>query len=184
MFLPLCILIVSKQIAPQFVPQNVTAVPLDSKSIKVSWNIPSTAMTKSMFIEGFYVGYKVYSSSDSFTYKTMHILPSSNSNTHHESSSSRRVSHSPSMSTSISSSSMSSSTLLSISSASSGSSSSSSSGKMFAHSQSASGRKYEYTVDLLRKSTKYAILIQAFNSRGAGPSSPEVTVETYANGML
>lgn len=58
--------------APQFVPANVTCVPVDSKSVKVTWTLPHT-LTKT-FVEGFYIGYKVTSSVEAFTYKTMHIL--------------------------------------------------------------------------------------------------------------
>lgn len=163
--------LISNRLAPQFVPSNVTAVPLDSKSVRVTWNVPHSALKDVLFIEGFYIGYKVYSSSDSFSYKTMHVSSHADNlgmlsfeSSHASSSSDKRRTTSNSMS----------SNHLSIIS----SPSSLNNSSHF----SRSGKKFEYTIDLLRKSTKYSIVIQGFNSRGAGPSSPEVTVQTFANG--
>jgi len=135
--------------APKFSPLNLTAVPKDSKSIRVTWSIPSNVITKNHLVEGFYIGYKIYSSLDSYTYKTMHISPQEFA-----------------LSDSISESSL----------------NNPFSRPSFTY-NSQSGRSYEYLIDLLHKSTKYVVIIQAFNSRGAGPSSQEVTVETFANGM-
>ena len=50
------------------VPQDVLCVPLDSRSIKISWSIVGP---KSQIIDGFYVGFKPMDSMLPFTYKTM-----------------------------------------------------------------------------------------------------------------
>lgn len=79
-----------------------------------------------------------------------------------------------------------SSSLLSSSSSSSSSLSSPSNipGHSFHNSLMFAQRKFEYLIDLLRKKTKYTVVVQAFNSKGAGPSSPELTVETFAHGKI
>lgn len=43
--------------------------------------------------------------------------------------------------------------------------------------------KYEYVIDSLMRHTKYAIVVQAFNSKGAGPASIEVITQTFSNGI-
>ncbi len=50
------------------IPQEVLCVPLDSKSIKISWSIVGP---KSEIIDGFYIGYKPLNTMLPFTYKTM-----------------------------------------------------------------------------------------------------------------
>jgi hypothetical protein len=168
----------SLNLAPQFVPSNVTAIPSDSKSVKVTWNVPHSALKDISFVEGFYIGYKVYSSSDSFSYKTMHV---SNSYTDNHGMSIPFESHAPPDKRRITNS-MSSSSSNHLSIISSHTSNNSSTTSLAHNPHFSRSRKFEYTIDLLRKSTKYSIVIQAFNSRGAGPSSPEVTVQTFANG--
>lgn len=164
--------------APQFVPQNVTCLPLDSKSLKIGWSIPKSL--ENLYIEGFYIGYKVFSSLDPFTYKTMHILldPSSKHTSPPRPESSSRSSSVSRMASATAP--------LSSESFSSGSSSHPAASHSILLSSSSppppDQRKFEYVIDLLRKSTKYSVIIQAFNSKGAGPSSPEITAETYANG--
>lgn len=43
---------------------------------------------------------------------------------------------------------------------------------------------FEYVIDSLRRATKYSVIIQAFNSRGAGPSTNELTIETFSYGTF
>ena len=44
--------------------------------------------------------------------------------------------------------------------------------------------KEECHVTGLRRNTKYNVVVQAFNSKGAGPPSDDVTVETLENGKI
>ncbi len=53
------------------IPQEVLCVPLDSKSIKISWSIVGP---KSEIIDGFYIGYKPLNTMLPFTYKTMQTM--------------------------------------------------------------------------------------------------------------
>lgn len=41
---------------------------------------------------------------------------------------------------------------------------------------------FNYTLDQLRKATKYTFVVQAFNSEGAGPYSGEIFANTFNNG--
>lgn len=43
--------------------------------------------------------------------------------------------------------------------------------------------KEECHVTGLRRNTKYSVVVQAFNSKGAGPPSDDVTVDTLENGL-
>lgn len=43
---------------------------------------------------------------------------------------------------------------------------------------------FNYTLDQLRKSTKYTFVVQSFNSEGAGPYSNEIFANTFNNGKL
>ena len=42
---------------------------------------------------------------------------------------------------------------------------------------------FNYTLDQLRKATKYTFVVQAFNSEGAGPYSGEIFANTFNNGQ-
>lgn len=189
--------------APQFVPQNVTCLPLDSRSIKVSWIIPSSL--KNLFIEGFYIAYRFPASSDPFTYKTMHVplhpagsvpaagsSPESGSGSGNAGARDRNPPSSSSSGSPLSSSGVSISSSIIISGSTSSSFSSASSlrdrennsnfNTQQRNADPFAQRKFEYIIDQLRKSTKYSIIVQAFNAKGAGPTSPETTVSTFANG--
>lgn len=139
--------------------------------MKISWTIPGSPDT--LFIEGFYIGYRAVSSLEPFTYKTMHILLAPSTGTSvvqveggrgKESSSGSSHLVDPSSSSSLSSS-LHPPTLP---------------GNMIT--QQNLERRFEYLVESLRKSTKYSVIVQAFNSKGAGPSTNELTIETFANG--
>ena len=112
-------------------PENVTTLPLDSRSIKVKWII--NINSKYNHIDGFYIGYKEYGSLDAFNYKTMHISKDD----------------------------------ISLDS--------------IGYFQNVT-KNYEFIIDSLQKSTKYLIIVQAFNKEGEGYYSNEVAVETFANG--
>ena len=161
------------KIAPQIIPENVTCQALDSKSMKISWTVPGSA--ESLFIEGFYIGYRAVSSLEPFTYKTMHISLTSSSGTDVDRGSkdggedTRSFTHWSDPS--------------SLSPSSSSSSSSNFPGNMILQQNGQTERRFEYIVDSLRKATKYSVIVQAFNSKGAGPSTSELTVETFVNGM-
>ncbi|XP_023231571.1 Down syndrome cell adhesion molecule-like protein Dscam2, partial [Centruroides sculpturatus] len=101
--------------APRNPPVNVKAVPLDSKSVRVTWEIPFRS--ERVQVEDFYVGYKESESTNQYIYKTVHLKKD----------------------------------------------------QMTA----------EYTITNLKRSTKYSIVVQAFNSQGAGPASEEVIVQTF-----
>ncbi|CAL1295376.1 unnamed protein product, partial [Larinioides sclopetarius] len=103
--------------APGAAPVKVRAHPTSSQSIKVSWKPPMTELQHGV-LKGYYVGYKVSSTPESFVYKTLEI------------------------------------------------------GEEF---------KEECHVTGLRRHTKYSVVVQAFNSKGAGPPSDEVIVETLEN---
>lgn len=198
--------------APQFVPHNVTCLPLDSRSIRVSWLIPSSL--KNLFVDGFHVAYRIHASSDPFTYKTMHIVqhPAILSSPSDPSllvsgkktfppvrdTSSIRISSNSNNGNPFSSQGVSITSPIIISGSTSSSFSSASSlrdleNNSFNTQMHESGmmrnvvnpfaqRKFEYIIDQLRKSTKYSIIVQAFNAKGAGPASTEITVATFANG--
>nr|ASU04349.1 Dscam7 [Mesobuthus martensii] len=101
--------------APRNPPINVKAVPLDSKSVKVTWQVPFRS--DRVKVEDFYVGYKESESTKQYIYKTVHVNKD----------------------------------------------------QVIA----------EYIITNLKRSTKYAIVVQAFNSQGAGPASEEVIVQTF-----
>ncbi|XP_035212240.1 Down syndrome cell adhesion molecule-like protein Dscam2, partial [Stegodyphus dumicola] len=52
---------------PRHAPEDVKAITLSSRAINVTWKIPSEEDGGS--IEGFYVGYKLYGSPDTYTFK-------------------------------------------------------------------------------------------------------------------
>lgn len=112
-------------------PENVTTMPLDSKSIKIKWIINGNL--KSNRIDGFYIGNKEYGSSGAFNYNTMYIT--------------QEDEHGDVV-------------------------------NRFGHSFKA----FEFVIHSLRKSTKYSIIVQAFNKEGEGSYSEEVSAETFENG--
>ncbi|KAG8193109.1 hypothetical protein JTE90_013867 [Oedothorax gibbosus] len=108
---------ITQEEAPGAAPVKVRAHPTSSQSIKVSWKPPTTELQHGV-LKGYYVGYKVMGTPESFVYKTLEI------------------------------------------------------GESF---------KEECHVTSLRRNTKYSVVVQAFNSKGAGPPSDEVVVETLEN---
>lgn len=45
-------------------------------------------------------------------------------------------------------------------------------------------QNFENALDGLRRGTTYVLIVQAFNSKGAGPASHEVSCETFAFGKF
>lgn len=130
-----------------------------------------------MFIEGFYIGYRVVSSLEPFTYKTMNIFHATNGH--------GPIVH-PTMASDDGQSSLSLPhwTLPSEFSSKNLQNTLIQSSYLGSVEGKQSSRTFEYIVDSLRKGTKYSVIIQAFNSKGAGPSTNEMTIETFANGTL
>ncbi|XP_055948529.1 cell adhesion molecule Dscam2-like [Argiope bruennichi] len=98
---------------PRHAPEEVRAITLSSRAINVTWKAPIEDSDDS--IEGYYVGYKLYGSSDTFTFKPV---------------------------------------------------------------ESIKGRTQYFIVTNLNRFTEYSVVVQAFNSRGAGPPSEEVMART------
>ncbi|XP_054714025.1 cell adhesion molecule Dscam2-like [Uloborus diversus] len=59
---------------PRYAPDNVKANTLSSRSINVTWQIPSDEDNDN--VEGFYVGYKLFGSPDTYTFKPVDSYPS------------------------------------------------------------------------------------------------------------
>nr|XP_042911062.1 Down syndrome cell adhesion molecule-like [Parasteatoda tepidariorum] len=108
---------ITQEEAPGAAPIKVRAIPTSSQSIKVSWKPPTTELQHGL-LKGYYVGYKIADTPDTFVYKTLEI---------------------------------------------------------------GEGFKEECHVTGLRRNTKYSVVVQAFNSKGAGPPSDDVVVQTLEN---
>ena len=105
------------QEAPSSPPSNIRAIALNASAIRVDWNPPKAEQFNGQ-IHGYYVGYRLFNTSDHFLYKT---VPA-----HHN------------------------------------------------------FYNIDYSVYLLSllPFTKYGIILQAFNSAGAGPRSDEILLKT------
>lgn len=146
--------------APSSIPQEVTAVALSTKSVKLSWMLIKSV---GEIVDGFYVGYKPISrvinpyDETTFTYKTMHI----NANKNH----------------------------VNKSSADDGDVMPSEADLQGVQRSAADRhhssfkRKFDFQLDSMRRATRYIITIQSFNSKGGGPPSDEITVETFELGQ-
>ncbi|KAG8198699.1 hypothetical protein JTE90_023471 [Oedothorax gibbosus] len=106
--------VVTESEVPGAPPKNVHAVATDSRTIHVSWEPPSKTLHHGS-IRGYYIGYKVFGSSDPFVYKTVEVRD---------------------------------------------------------------GQDRSCDVTMLRSATKYGVVVQAFNEKGAGPLTDEVVVRT------
>lgn len=104
--------------APGGPPQKVKAYPTGSQSVKVTWKPPRKDLHFGI-LKGYYVGYKVLQSQDTYIYKTLDVK-----------------------------------------------------GDEFLE---------ESHLTNLRRNTKYSIIVQAFNSKGTGPPSDDVVVQTLEN---
>ncbi|XP_015905678.1 cell adhesion molecule Dscam1 isoform X1 [Parasteatoda tepidariorum] len=98
---------------PRHPPENIKATVVSSRSINVTWNMPQHEEGGN--IEGFYIGYKLYGSSDAYTFKPI---------------------------------------------------------------ESSYGRFQQVLLSDLNRFTEYSIVVQSFNSRGAGPPSEEIMSRT------
>ncbi|RWS12133.1 Down syndrome cell adhesion molecule-like protein Dscam2, partial [Dinothrombium tinctorium] len=107
--------VTTEEEVPEDVPKHIQVTAIGSKSIKVSWQRPSTKYHLAK-VTGYYVGYKKHQNDASFVFKT---VKSDTRETH-----------------------------------------------------------YSTEITGLSKATKYSIIVQAFNSKGAGPLSDEIVVET------
>ncbi|KAG0430773.1 hypothetical protein HPB47_022388, partial [Ixodes persulcatus] len=111
--------------APGGAPRDIKVTPTGSRSLRVSWMPPSEPESQGT-VQGYYVGYRVRDSKESYAYKTLEAA-----------------------STSLGS--------------------------------SSSGLQ-ECDLNDLRKNTRYSVVVQAFNGKGAGPSSEEVFSQTLEIG--
>lgn len=147
-------------------PENISAVPIDSKSIKVTWIMRNSNVAQ--FVDGFYIGHKIAGSSEAFTFNTMHIPVTGAHGTSDSSGSST------SEETSISNDTGSDDGLMRNTLSSNG----------VGYPDSSNVKHFYSVIHSLRKSTKYAIMIQAFNKEGEGPYSDQVFAQTFANGQF
>uniref|UniRef100_T1KP14 Uncharacterized protein n=1 Tax=Tetranychus urticae TaxID=32264 RepID=T1KP14_TETUR len=141
---------------------RTASVPLDSKSVRISWIIRDSLETgegkpRKGVIEGFYIGYKIASTQGSFTYSTMH-LPDPNESVNSGNSVTESLLNVPSYEESTNR-----------------------IGYNSNFNQAKEMKKYQTVISSLKKSTKYAIIVQAFNKEGEGPYSDQIVVETFAN---
>ncbi|RWS31821.1 Down syndrome cell adhesion molecule-like protein Dscam2, partial [Leptotrombidium deliense] len=104
--------------APEAPPTNIRATAINATSIKIDWYAPRSELINGE-LKGYYIGYKVYNSSDHFLYKTMATNASNVTSMH----------------------------------------------SMLLHA--------------LRPFTNYVLMLQAFNSIGAGPRSDELVIRTH-----
>ncbi|KAG0411910.1 hypothetical protein HPB47_010960, partial [Ixodes persulcatus] len=111
--------------APSGAPRAIKVTATGSRSLRVVWKPPAEEETHGT-VHGYYVGYRVRESKESYAYKTLEA---------------------------------------STAAAGHGSTTSSSS-------------LHECELTDLRKNTRYSVVVQAFNAKGAGPSSEEVLAQT------
>ncbi|CAN7938995.1 unnamed protein product, partial [Ixodes hexagonus] len=111
--------------APSGAPRDIKVTPTGSRSLRVVWKPPLEEETHGV-VHGYYVGYRVRDSKDSYAYKTLEA-------------SSTATSHG---------------------------------------STAPSSSLHECELSDLRRNTRYSIVVQAFNGKGAGPSSEEVLAQT------
>ncbi|XP_022258531.1 Down syndrome cell adhesion molecule-like protein Dscam2, partial [Limulus polyphemus] len=100
--------------APEGTPVRVRGIATSSKSLKITWKPPNQKLQHGVLL-GYYVGYKLATSSDQYVYRTLEIQPDF---------------------------------------------------------------KEECHLSGLKRFTKYVIIVQAYNSKGAGPSSEELLLQT------
>lgn len=106
--------IITTEEVPGGPPLDVKAEATDSQSIRVTWRPPDVELWNGP-LKGYYVGYKVFDSEETYLYKTLEVVQ---------------------------------------------------------------GTREEVLLTQLQKFTSYSILVQAYNSMGAGPRSDEVIVRT------
>lgn len=148
-------------IAPKEVPENTSAVPLDSKSVKINWLLKESH--ENAFIDGFYIGYRIAGSSEPFTFNTMHIANSGSENEANTRIKSEINDDDDDVSRNHNG-------------------RDDSRGGSVDSLKNTQNKHYYYIVRSLRKSTKYAFMIQAFNKEGEGPYSDQIFTQTFANG--
>ncbi|XP_074599445.1 cell adhesion molecule Dscam1-like isoform X2 [Brevipalpus obovatus] len=156
--------------APKEVPENISAVPIDSKSIKVTWIMRNSNVAQ--FVDGFYIGHKIAGSSEAFTFNTMHIpVTGIHAGSSGSGGGGGGSGSSTSEETSISNDTGSDDGLMRKTLSSNG----------VGYPDSSNVKHFYSVIHSLRKSTKYAIMIQAFNKEGEGPYSDQVFAQTFAN---
>ncbi|XP_074599693.1 cell adhesion molecule Dscam1-like [Brevipalpus obovatus] len=146
--------------APSLPPMDVKVYPLTSRSLQVTWK-PVDPVGQFGMIKGYYLGYRKHGSDDSYIFKT--ITGSIKSSLSSSSLPTRiptivapiedSVVHHPANTASNS----------------------------LSGTSSISSNIWEVKIDDLQRSTKYGIIVQAFNGKGPGPQCEEVIGETLAN---
>ncbi|KAM7292179.1 Down syndrome cell adhesion molecule homolog, partial [Ixodes scapularis] len=111
--------------APSGAPRAIKVTATGSRSLRVVWKPPTEEETHGA-VHGYYVGYRVRESKESYAYKTLEA-------------------------------------------------STAAAGHGFTASSSS---LHECELTDLRKNTRYSVVVQAFNAKGAGPSSEEVLAQT------
>lgn len=171
------IIVTTTEEAPTTPPSDIRVVPLSSSSIQITWLPPtqdviqnsnslSSPIEELKFdgpkysIKGYYLGYKLANSNESFVYKTV-SLSSQPSNDH------GIIVAQQEISTTTSQQSINNSTFPN--------------NKKSLTTTNNDSRRLKVVIDDLKRSAKYSISVQAFNSAGPGPQSDQIEVKTLAN---
>lgn len=156
--------------APTVMADNLRATPLSTHSVRLTWSIriPAPEVGNIEVIDGFYIGYRLASSSVSFIYKTIGNTPKQQLF--------QKLSSKDVWSVKV------------------GGTNKNSSGeqqtsfydyaKSIANNPSAVHQYYEHVIDNLQRQSNYQFVVQAFNEKGAGPTSMEISGKTNAHGKL
>ncbi|XP_053207473.1 cell adhesion molecule DSCAM-like isoform X2 [Panonychus citri] len=161
---------------PSLPPEDVKVFPVTSKILQVTWK-PVPYHGQNGPIKGYYLGYRVHGSGDPYIFKTIASDGSINTivggrggkdktnGDHRKGFVTLDIDDDGDLMIENSEND------LDERQSSSGSSPSSSSSLLF----------HSVKIDNLRRSTKYAVIVQAFNSKGPGPQSEEIIAETLIN---
>lgn len=156
--------------APTTPPTDIRATPLSSSSLQITWLPPAQDSTNQnnalsldspveelrfdsakYSIKGYYLGYRVANSNESFVFKTV-SLPNLSQSDQENLLAQQEVSNSPIYNST-----------------------------QKKNTADNNVHRLKVVIDDLKKSTKYSILVQAFNSAGPGPQSDQLEAKTLAN---
>jgi len=156
------ILVTTIEEAPSSPPSDIRAIPLSSSSIQLTWLPPlfnseqldASGLKLAKFsIKGYYLGYKIAGSNDSFIFKTVSLFdhPLNLQNHEHLLATPETLLHNSSLQLRAN-----------------GTTSD----------KTTEQQRLRVVIGDLRRSTKYAIIVQAYNSAGPGPQSDQVEAKT------
>lgn len=164
-------LVTTLEEAPSSPPSDIKVLALSSASLQISWLPPTIQMTldaennvesateakqKRYSIKGYYLGYKLANSNESFVFKTVSLMSDNllSGNENH---------------------------LLAMPEYQPARQNSSFPIKNNATTSNDPSHRLRVVIGDLKRSSKYAILVQAFNSAGPGPQSDQIEAKTLAN---